>query len=174
MIVQRALVFVRDNIYRFPYKRKNGKSSNIYYVRRPCHRCGDDTFQHRRNEKAGSNAFCSKVCYLAARHKPDGSTKRKRGPGEGPILVKQLYHPYARKGWIPEHRLVMEQQLGRVLEPTEVVHHINMVQDDNRPENLYLYKTNRDHFLCHGSLNKCVADLINRGIIIFEGGRYTV
>lgn len=174
MIAEQALVHVRDNIYRAPYKRKNGKSSNIYYVKRPCYRCGVETFQNKRNERAGSNAFCSKTCYLAGKHKPDGSTKRKRGFGTGPILIKQLHHPYARKGWVPEHRLVMEQQLGRLLEPTEVVHHINMVQDDNRPENLYLCKTNQEHFLCHGSLNKCVATLIERGVVIFENGGYRV
>ena len=66
-----------------------------------------------------------------------------------------------------EHRVVMEEHLGRPLLPTESVHHINMNKQDNRLENLYLCSVS-EHSKAHGSINPIVETLMQSGFIGFN------
>jgi hypothetical protein len=64
-------------------------------------------------------------------------------------------HPNATKaGYVAEHRLVMEQKLGRLLERTEVVHHIDKDRQNNAPGNLALFANNAEH-LRHELAGRC-------------------
>ena len=59
-------------------------------------------------------------------------------------------HPHATKhGYVMQHRLVMEQAIGRYLRPDEQVHHRNHVRDDNRLDNLELMASVTEHRAHH-------------------------
>ena len=66
----------------------------------------------------------------------------------GYVLAKAPYHPHANKrGYVPLHRLLMENQLGRYLIPRrELVHHIDGDRANNNIKNLKL-TTPKEHFM---------------------------
>jgi hypothetical protein len=68
---------------------------------------------------------------------------------KGYVRVLRPDHPYDNHGYVYEHRLVLEEYFGRILEPWESVHHINEIKVDNRVENLFL-TTRNEHAALHG------------------------
>ena len=72
------------------------------------------------------------------------------GNGTGYIRILKPEHLYASKrGHVFQHRLVMEEFLGRFLTKEEEVHHINGIRDDNCIENLMLFENHFKHMQYH-------------------------
>lgn len=96
-----------------------------------CETCGTPFRRGDRNR----GRFCSRDCYLR-------SPNFKRKTASGYVYVYAPDSPSAyTSGQALEHRVVMEEMLGRALIEGENVHHKNGVKDDNRKANLELWIT---------------------------------
>lgn len=67
------------------------------------------------------------------------NTGRKYDYSNGYVQVRTTKGDGNSGKYTYEHRLVMEEHLGRALLPYETVHHKNGIRDDNRIENLELW-----------------------------------
>jgi HNH endonuclease len=70
---------------------------------------------------------------------------------DGRVLLYEPDHPYPNNSHgthVFRYRLVMEEKLGRYLEPDEIVHHLNGNSSDDRIENLVVM-TQSEHARIH-------------------------
>ena len=121
-----------------------------------CATCGE-LFAPKRQFGPHKRRFCGQTCRIRAEHRrrrgrpesdramdeagyrrgialPDGTTRINE---HGYVEIKQDGR------WQLEHRLIMEDHIGRPLIGNENVHHINGDRADNRLENLELWSTSQ-------------------------------
>jgi predicted nucleic acid-binding Zn ribbon protein len=101
---------------------------------RTCKACGAE-IEHTRYSAVYCSAECRRIGIRHAWTTRAKSAGTKRTNSYGYILVK-----VDQRTWRQEHRIVMEQKLGRPLGRQEKVHHINGIRSDNRPENLEVWE----------------------------------
>lgn len=127
-----------------------------------CGNCATTFFKKSREswKQYYKKRFCSLRC-KAIVMQPKTFTHWKGGRSllkTGYIYVHCPKHPFATKhGYVMEHRLVMESQIGRCLRPDEDVHHINEIKDDNHIDNLELLSKS-DHTRLHAIKNRLGKD----------------
>lgn len=109
-----------------------------------CPVCGITFFKH--HDKRTKNRFCSIGCrdkwrsmnVRGIRH-PRFKGKIRYGTDNRYWAILSPYHPFCDgKGYVFEHRLIMEKSIKRFLAPGEIVHHINRNTLDNDISNLCL------------------------------------
>ena len=123
-----------------------------------CSECGKKFKTYPCRLKVVDRHFCSQICRLKNLKKncntwiATGSKHPNWRGGrninyQGYITIYSPNHPYRSKhnNLVLEHRLVMENFLGRYLTSNEQVHHKNQIKDDNRIENLEIV-LRKSHF----------------------------
>ncbi len=86
-----------------------------------------------------------------------------------------LTHPRASAiGYVFKHILEMEKYLGRVPNKEEPIHHINLDRANYHISNLFLTNNHSHHQAIHSSLDSCVRKLVQKGILKFRDGKYSV
>ncbi len=129
-----------------------------------CENCGKGFSQNQRRMSSNGRPrrFCSRKC---ANHvtKKDRIKTKTRHAKEGYISVWRPGHPNSYGGRVMEHRLVMEEKIGRFLRAREMVHHKNHIMDDNRPENLMVTDM-KEHQGLHAQTR-----LLIRQFIVYKG-----
>ena len=102
------------------------------------------------------NAKQCQKCYLSKRI-GDNHPSWKGGllKNNGYIYILNHQHPSSdNKGYIARTHLIAEKIINRFLKKSEVIHHINGIKNDDRPENLYLFSSQSNHIKFHVLKNK--------------------
>ena len=114
------------------------KEKAVERITLECSNCGI-SFQRRVKAERRPRKFCSRKCQYEYFRGVNGTyfLGGRFYNDHGYVLVLKPEHPRTVAHlYVYEHILVAEQKIGRYLRPNEVVHHLNGIKDDNRPENL--------------------------------------
>jgi len=127
------------------WRRKQGPPK---FVVQQCKHCKKEFTAERSQVWRENYKFCSKECRIA--HNRGVNSHSYKGGWVRPDGYREVTMNGER---FLEHRLVIEQKIGRKLLRGEHVHHINKDKLDNRIENLQLISETK-HLADHGRTRK--------------------
>jgi len=109
-----------------------------------CAECGNPFSCPPSVLKKGKGKFCSQTCANRAKGRAMSVTRQFKQNGY--VYVKTWDHPFrSKQNLVAEHRLVVEQAIGRYLTPKEAIHHIDTCKTNNSLDNLFLCKNDAEH-----------------------------
>ena len=123
-----------------------GCTNKVKYTSLNCKWCGCN-LPKRKPSKQG--LFCNNKCYFLWKKGKLLGARKERVFISNYYYVMKPEHPRANnKGYVPEHVIVMENYIGRLLSDNETVHHKNSNSLMNDISNLELM-TIHDHLSYH-------------------------
>jgi hypothetical protein len=140
--------YLQNGTPRAMCKRCTCESSRKHH--RVCNHCGAEFLCSTSQLNKGNGRFCSLSCASSFRN-GERSPIWKGGRSVHPAGYITTHASDGR--YLAEHRIVMEQHLGRRLRTDEHVHHINHDRSDNRIENLCIM-TPTEHAQLHSRMTR--------------------
>lgn len=124
-----------------------------------CETCGAVFLRQQRTSHGGKpKRFCSPACrYKTMRGEKHQNYRNGRYVPESDreyVTVLKEGHPRAHHGRVKEHILVAEAKLGGPLPVGAEVHHENGDKKDNRPENLTVCHSRKEHMVREAKLRR--------------------
>lgn len=117
-------------------------------IYKKCLSCDEEFRVFPRDLRRGKGKFCSQKCANEYNGKEKAIPRQVRSNGY--VYLKTYDHPNrTAQNLIAEHRVVVENEIGRYLTSKEVVHHIDENTQNNEIGNLYLCRTRLEHKIAH-------------------------
>jgi hypothetical protein len=98
---------------------------------------------------ANRGKYCSRKCFMVGQSKNYTMEKNPNWKGGRKSMNGYIQIRTSKNVYEFEHRIIMEEKIGRKLSSNEYVHHINGIKTDNRITNLLLYKGRGKHDKFH-------------------------